>query len=103
MVGSARAGTPVLSLALARRLPLRRLSRDESTHTIAGLFGIDFQPAQDSPADDTGYGFDDIGDVLSVSPVLTEKYFNAAEQIVARVVASKAELPRRTLHRDDLK
>jgi hypothetical protein len=85
------------------RVTLRRLNRDEYNHTVAELFGIDFQPAEDFPADDTGYGFDDIGDVLSVSPVLTEKYFNAAEQIVARVVASKAELPRRTLHRNDLK
>ena len=85
------------------RVTLRRLNRDEYNHSIAALFGIDFEPAEDFPADDTGYGFDDIGDVLSVSPVLAEKYFNAAEQIVARVVASKAELPRRTLHRNDLK
>jgi hypothetical protein len=60
----------------ARRVTLRRLNRDEYNHTIAELFGIDFQPAEDFPADDTGYGFDDIGDVLSVSPVLTEKYFS---------------------------
>lgn len=85
------------------RVTLRRLNRDEYNHTIAELFGIDHQPAEDFPADDTGYGFDNIGDVLSVSPVLTEKYFAAAEQIVARVVAAKAELPRRTLARGDLK
>jgi len=85
------------------RVTLRRLNRDEYNHTIAELFGVDLQPAEDFPADDTGYGFDDIGDVLSVSPVLTEKYFAAAERIVARVVTSKAELPRRTLHRSDLK
>ena len=42
-----------------------------------------------SRADDSGYGFDNIGDVLSVSPVLTEKYFNAAEQVVRRVVAAR--------------
>jgi hypothetical protein len=85
------------------RVTLRRLNRDEYNHSIGELFGIDFQPAEDFPADDSGYGFDDIGDVLSVSPVLTEKYFNAAEQIVARVVAQRGELPRRTLRRGDLK
>jgi hypothetical protein len=85
------------------RVTLRRLNRDEYNHSIADLFGIDHQPAEDFPADDTGYGFDNIGDVLSVSPVLTEKYFNAAEQIVARVVAARPEVPRRTLRRRDLK
>jgi hypothetical protein len=85
------------------RVTLRRLNRDEYNHSIGELFGIDFQPAEDFPADDSGYGFDDIGDVLSVSPVLTEKYFNAAEQIVARVVAERGEIPRRTVRRNELK
>ena len=46
------------------------------------LVGIDFQPANDFPADDTGYGFDNIADLLSVSPLLMEKYLHAAQQIV---------------------
>ncbi len=85
------------------RVTLRRLNRDEYNHSIADLFGIDFQPAEDFPPDDSGYGFDNIGDVLGVSPVLTEKYFNAAEQVVARVIAPRPEVPRRTLRRGDLK
>ncbi|HZQ45731.1 MAG TPA: DUF1592 domain-containing protein, partial [Verrucomicrobiae bacterium] len=44
--------------------------------------GIDFQPADDFPADDVGYGFDNIGDVLSLSPLLMEKYMAAAGKIM---------------------
>ena len=38
------------------------------------------------PADDTGYGFDTIGDVLSISPLLMEKYLEAAREIAAKAV-----------------
>jgi hypothetical protein len=85
------------------RVTIRRLNRDEYNHTIADLFGIDYRPADDFPSDDSGYGFDNIGEVLSVSPVLTEKYFTAAEEIVRRVVAERPEVPRRSVGRDDLK
>jgi hypothetical protein len=85
------------------RVTIRRLNRDEYNHTIADLFGIDFRPAEDFPADDSGYGFDNVGEVLSVSPVLTEKYFNAAEQVVQRVVAARPEIPRRAVRREDLR
>ena len=44
----------------------------EYNNTIHDLVGVDFQPAEDFPQDDTGYGFDNIGDVLSLSPVLLE-------------------------------
>src|SRR5438045_2731434 len=47
---------------------------------------IDFRTDKEFPPDDTGYGFDNIGDVLSVSPLLLEKYLQAAETIVARAV-----------------
>src|SRR5262249_38933019 len=41
-----------------------------------------FQPADDFPSDDVGYGFDNIGDVLSLPPMLMEKYLAAAEAVV---------------------
>ena len=85
------------------RVTIRRLNRDEYNHTIADLFGIDHRPADDFPADDGGYGFDNIGDVLTVSPVLTEKYFNAAAEVVRRVVASRPAIPRRQVRREDLR
>ncbi len=65
---------------------LRRLNRTEYNNVVADLFGIDFNPAQDFPADDSGYGFDNIGDVLSLSPVLFDKYLAAAERITDEVV-----------------
>jgi hypothetical protein len=66
------------------RVTIRRLNRAEYNNTIRDLVGIDFQPAKDFPTDDVGYGFDNIGDVLSLPPLLLEKYLAAAEQIVER-------------------
>jgi hypothetical protein len=68
------------------RVTIRRLNRVEYNNTIRDLVGIDFKPADDFPADDVGYGFDNIGDVLSVSPLLLEKYLAAAETILDRAI-----------------
>jgi mono/diheme cytochrome c family protein len=65
------------------RVTLRRLNCVEYNNTIRDLVGVDFQPADDFPADDVGYGFDNIGDVLSMPPILLEKYLSAADRIVA--------------------
>jgi len=59
----------------------RRLHRIEYDNTVRDLLGVDLHPADDFPQDDSGYGFDNIGDVLSLSPVLMEKYLAAAEKI----------------------
>lgn len=72
-------------------VPIRRLNRVEYNNTIRDLVGVDFRPADDFPADDTGYGFDNIADVLSVSPLLTEKYLAAAEQIMAKAFLSEEQ------------
>jgi cytochrome c551/c552 len=56
------------------RVTARRLNRVEYNNTVRDLTGVDFKPAADFPPDDSGYGFDNIGDVLSLSPVLMEKY-----------------------------
>lgn len=65
---------------------LRRLNRQEYRNTINDLMGVDYNSIAEFPPDDTGYGFDTIGDVLSVSPLLLEKYVQAAEAIVSRAV-----------------
>jgi len=70
------------------RVTVRRLNRQEYDNTIRDLFGVDLQIARTFPNDDVGYGFDSIGDVLSVSPVLFERYVDAAEEIVRTVIAS---------------
>jgi mono/diheme cytochrome c family protein len=63
------------------RVTIRRLNRVEYNNTIRDLVGVDFHPADDFPSDDVGYGFDNIGDVLSLPPILMEKYLAAAETI----------------------
>ncbi|BCS32324.1 hypothetical protein TBR22_A15340 [Luteitalea sp. TBR-22] len=64
------------------RITARRLNRTEYNNTVRDLFGVDIRPADDFPQDDAGYGFDNIADVLSLSPVLMEKYMVAAERVV---------------------
>ncbi len=64
------------------RVTLRRLNRAEYNNTIRDLVGVDFQPAEDFPADDVGSGFDNNGDVLTLPPLLMEKYLAAAEKVV---------------------
>ena len=68
------------------RVTVRRLNRNEYNNVVRDLLFVDFQPANDFPADDTGYGFDNIGDVLSTSPLLMEKYLDAAETIASVAV-----------------
>lgn len=68
------------------RVTLRRLNRVEYRNTIRDLMGIDFRTDEEFPADDTGYGFDTIADALTTSPLLLEKYMQAAEAIVTRAV-----------------
>jgi hypothetical protein len=64
----------------------RRLNRYEYNATIRDLLAIPFHPAADFPVDDSGYGFDNIADVLSLSPALMEKYLAAAEKIARAAV-----------------
>ena len=60
---------------------LRRLNRVEYANTIRDLTGITETVGDELPADDTGYGFDTIGAVLSVSPLLMEKYLVIAARV----------------------
>ncbi len=68
------------------RVTVRRLNRVEYNRTVRDLMGIDFNAAEDFPSDDIGHGFDNIGDVLTVSPVLMERYLAAAETIVNKAI-----------------
>src|SRR5215510_14922501 len=68
------------------RVTARRLNRAEYNNTVRDLLGVDARPADNFPQDDSGYGFDNIGDVLSLSPVLMEKYLAAAEKIARAAV-----------------
>jgi hypothetical protein len=68
------------------RVTLHRLNRVEYGRTVKALLGVDYPSEIELPPDDTGDGFDNIGDVLSVSPLLLEKYLQAAQTIVTSVV-----------------
>src|SRR5262245_4834422 len=78
------------------RVTIRRLNKAEYRNTIRDLVGIDFKPAEDFPADDVGYGFDNIGDLLTLSPLHLEKYLAAAEKI-AEVAFKDPEARKRIL------
>jgi hypothetical protein len=80
------------------RVTARRLNKFEYNKTVEDLLAIRFNPADDFPADDSGYGFDNIGDVLSLSPVLMEKYLAAAETL-STLAAGAGRLPRATAQR----
>ncbi len=79
------------------RVTVRRLNRTEYRNTVRDLTGVDFDAHKEFPADDTGHGFDNIGDVLSVSPLLLEKYLDAAQSIVARTVPTQPRVVAETL------
>ncbi len=74
------------------RVTVRRLNRVEYRHTIRDLMGIEFSTEVEFPPDDTGYGFDNIGDVLSISPILLEKYLAAAKAIVTEAVPTVSRI-----------
>jgi mono/diheme cytochrome c family protein len=67
---------------------IRRLNRAEYNNTIRDLLGVGLRPADDFPSDDVGGGFDNIGDVLSLPPLLMEKYLAAAERIAEEVIVT---------------
>ncbi len=70
------------------RVTARRLNRIEYANTIRDLLAVDFRATSEFPSDDSGAGFDNIADVLTISPVLMEKYMNAAERIAARSIGA---------------
>lgn len=67
------------------KVVIRRLNREEFNNTVNDLFDIKINLKEEFPADDTGFGFDNIGSVLTTSPLLTEKYINASEKILERL------------------
>ena len=72
---------------------LRRINRFEYRNSIRDLFAIDYEPALGFPGDDVGYGFDNIGDVLTLPPLLMEKYLRAAEEISQKVIVAPSSGP----------
>ena len=74
------------------RVTARRLNRAEYNNTVRDLLGVDLRPADSFPVDDSGYGFDNIADVLSVSPLLMEKYVAAAGRLARAAIWERPRL-----------
>jgi hypothetical protein len=86
------------------RVTIRRLNRVEYNNTVRDLLGVTSRPADEFPEDDTGYGFDNIGDVLALPPILMERYLIAADRVLAEAIpagppkSEKTTFPGRDLH-----
>ncbi len=72
---------------------IHRLNRAEYANAVRDLLALDLDHARDLPADDSGYGFDNIGDVLTVSPLHVEKYISAARRISQQAVGTQTPRP----------
>jgi len=75
------------------RPAIHRLNRVEYSNAIRDLLAIDINPGSSLPPDDSGYGFDNIADVLSVSPILLERYIALARKISRLAVGDPTILP----------
>jgi hypothetical protein len=74
------------------RVTVRRLNRVEYRNTVRDLLGVDYDTQTEFPADDAGHGFDNIGDVLTISTLLMEKYINAAQTIIGQAVPTTSRV-----------
>ena len=91
------------------RPPVHRLNRLEYANAIRDLFGFEIDGRAMLPADDSGYGFDNIADVLTISPGLLERYLLAATKISRLAVGDPSmranvttyEVGNQTLGQDD--
>jgi len=75
------------------RPAVHRLNRAEYSNAIRDVLAVDVQPGALLPIDDSGYGFDNIGDVLSISPALLERYMSVARMIAREAVGDTGIKP----------
>jgi hypothetical protein len=75
------------------RAPLHRMNRAEYANAIRDLIAVDVDPTTLLPADDSSNGFDNIADVLGVSPALLERYVSAAAKISRLAVGDPETAP----------
>jgi hypothetical protein len=78
---------------------LRRLNRAEYANAIRDLLALDVDVAALLPPDDSGYGFDNIGDVLTVTPALLDRYLVAADRISSLAVGDAETGPGAEIYR----
>jgi hypothetical protein len=68
------------------RALVHRLNRTEYGNAVRDLLALEVDSAALLPADDSAYGFDNVADVLGVSPLLLERYISAAGKVSALAV-----------------
>ncbi len=76
------------------RVTIRRLNRAEYNNTVRDLLFTETTPADVFPADDFGYGFNNIGDTLTVSPLHVELYEKSADALVEEALKPAVALSR---------
>jgi hypothetical protein len=72
---------------------VRRMNRAEYANAVRDLLSIDVDFSKELPVDDTGYGFDNIADVLTVSPTLMDRYINVAGKIAGLATGQASKRP----------
>ena len=75
------------------RTSAHRLNRAEYANAVRDLLGVEFDAESILPADDAGHGFDNVADILSVSPLRVEKYMSAAAKVSRLAVGDAASKP----------
>ena len=76
-----------------RRHAVHRLNRAEYANAIRDLLDLEIDAPTLLPPDDSGFGFDNIADVLSMSPMLTERYLGASRKISRLAVGDPSLQP----------
>ncbi|MEQ1870146.1 MAG: DUF1592 domain-containing protein [Vicinamibacterales bacterium] len=84
---------------VGRPAPIHRLNRAEYTNAVRDLLAVQIDGRAMLPTDDSGYGFDNIGDVLSVSPGLLERYMLAATKISRQAIGDPTLKPGTTTYK----
>jgi mono/diheme cytochrome c family protein len=75
------------------RAPVHRLNRAEYSNAVRDLLAVDVRPGEWLPVDDSGYGFDNIAEVLSTSPALLDRYMSAALKVSRLAVGDMTAKP----------
>lgn len=84
------------------RVTLRRLSRAEYGNTVRDLFGTAARPEAELPPDDTGHGFDNLADVLTLSPLHLLRYERAASSLLDEALRKSGRSLERTLPAEEM-
>ena len=80
------------------RSPSHRLNRAQYSNAVRDLLDLDVEIESMLPVDDSGYGFDNIADVLTLSPALLDRYMFAARRVSRLAVGTASTRPQKDLY-----